>query len=158
MIVDVRRWRSGLITVVLAVALAGCSSGSDTTPGPSATPVPFVNAPTAPAPTTKPTDVPKPTATPLAVKVTGRTKAVRRNATASITIRTTPGARCSIRVEYLSGTSAADGLAPKKTGTTGVIQWKWKVGGSTTTGSWPISIDCSLRDRSGGVETQFRVR
>ncbi len=95
---------------------------------------------------------------PLSVKVTARTKSVRRSGAASVTIRTSPGARCSIDVQDASGWSKASGVTRKKTNKTGSIVWKWKVGSKTTAGTWPIYIACELRDRYGDVGTSFTVK
>lgn len=172
------------ILILAAAIVAGCSGGPTVTTGP--TPLRVVSAPTleplateappvetpkpdktaAPSPTSKPgktagpAPTPKPGATPkpLLVKVTARTGSVRRNGTASVTIRTTPGSTCGIDVQYASGSSTADGLADRKTGTTGVVVWKWKVGANTTRGTWPIDVTCTLHDRYGSASTTFTVK
>ena len=92
------------------------------------------------------------------MKVTKHTSSVARNQTASVTIKTTKGASCSIDVEYNSGPSTAAGLGTKKANSSGTITWKWKVGGRTARGTYPIYISCEKGDREGTAETSFRVR
>lgn len=116
--------------------------------------------------TAEPTQTPEPEPTeetddepdPLAVKVTKRTTSVPRNGTASITIKTTKGAKCSIDVVYNSGSSTAAGLTTKTAGGSGSITWKWKVGGRTTKGTYPIYVTCEKGEREGSTDSTFRVR
>lgn len=99
-----------------------------------------------------------PTPAKLAVKVTKQTSSVQQSGTASVTIKTKKNARCTIDVEYASGSSAAAGLGTKTADGSGKVTWKWTVGGNTTLGTWPIYITCHLKDRSGNVDTKFRVK
>ena len=132
--------------------MAACADAGEAT-----TPRALVDGPADPTlaeePTSKPTATPK----PLPVKVTKRTGSVRRNATASVTIRTIKGSRCDILVEYSSGNATAKGLGTKKADSSGVITWKWKVGSKTTRGTWPIDITCELGARTGNASTSFKV-
>lgn len=123
-------------------------------PTPTEAPVPVAPLPAA---TPDPTEEPEATPKPLSVKVTKLTKSVNRNGTASITIKTSKGAECSITVQYASGASTAAGLDDKKANSEGLVTWQWKVGGRTTKGSWPIRVWCELGERDGGVETAFKV-
>ena len=153
-----------------ALGLVGQASPLRSTPRPEptllvasplTTSAPATKKPTAtPKPTTKPKAKPTPTPTPtdLSVKVTARTASVARNGTAKVSIKTSAKARCSIDVEYASGSSTAAGLVDKTASSTGAISWSWKVGGNTTRGTWPIYIDCELGTRSGSVDTSFTVR
>ena len=143
------------IAVGLTLLAGGCTAGGSESPADVGTPLPFVAEPTE-TPEPEPTAAPAPKA--LSVKVTKRTASVRRNGTASVTIKTGKGARCSINVEYASGSATAAGLIDKKANASGVVTWSWKVGGRTTTGRWPIDITCDLGSRSGHVSTSFVVR
>jgi micrococcal nuclease len=121
------------------------------------------NAPTKkPGATSKPTAEPKastrPASTKLPVTVSSRTASVPRNGTASVSIKTSAKARCSIEVDYNSGPSTAAGLNEKTAGSTGVVSWSWKVGSNTTRGTWPIYVTCGLGSRSGSAKTSFTVR
>lgn len=119
------------------------------------------------SPNSEPTDEPKETSWPqeadsspdsLAVKVAKRTTSVPRNGTASVSIKTTEGATCDIEVIYNSGPSTAAGLGTKKANSSGAVTWKWKVGGRTAKGTYPIHITCIKGDRNGSADTTFRVR
>ena len=143
-------------------------------PWPAVTPLPFIAASTleplateAPlAATPEPIDgaTPEPAVNPtdqpaeLVVKITSHTASVNRNSTASVTIKTAARPMCLIVVTYNSGPSSAAGLGDKAASTTGVVSWSWKVGGRTSTGTYPIDITCALGDRTGIVGTVFTVK
>lgn len=146
--------------LVLVLVVAGCGGGSGAglaalSPGlateqPLATEEPLATEPPASNPPPGPAD--------LSVKVTNRTSSVARNATASVTIKTTKKASCDIDVEYNSGSSTAKGLDTKTADSSGAVTWKWQVGRNTTKGKVPILITCTLGDRSGSVDTEFTVK
>jgi hypothetical protein len=147
------------LAVAAILLVAACSSGGGgiTEPKPTTTPLAFLSEPTEePAPTL--TEEPEPTAKPLSVKVVKRTKSVQQNGTASVTIKTSKKADCSIDVQYLSGSATAKGLGDKSANADGQVTWKWKVGGKTTEGTWPIYIRCVLGERTGDVDTEFTVK
>jgi len=166
--VEVRHPRAGpsrlvlahlLAVVAIAVAVAACGSSAGS-PAPS-------TAAKSPAPTShvldatsRPTTQSKPTADPnaFAVKVTAHTKSVSRGGTASVTIKTTPGAECGISVLYSGSPSSAKGLEPKKADKKGTVLWKWTVASDTKKGTWPIDVSCSVGDRTGDAETNFTVK
>lgn len=146
-----------LVAAAIAVAACGSSAGS---PAPS-------TAAKSPAPTSqvlgatsRPTAQAKPTADPnaLAVKVTAYTKSVQRGGSASVTIKTMPGAECGISVLYSGSPSSAKGLEPKTADTKGAILWKWTVASNIKKGTWPIDISCSVGDRTGDAETKLTVK
>ena len=112
-----------------------------------------------PRATPRPTSTPKPTVKPttLTVRLVSLTRTVARNGTASITVRATAGARCSIEVDYASGPSSAAGLVDKTALSSGLASWSWKVGGRTTTGTWPIHVTCSRSGASATLSTSFTV-
>jgi micrococcal nuclease len=72
-----------------------------------------------------------------AVKFTSR---VAPGDDASLTVKVTPTARCTITVTYNTGKSHARGLRPKRGGT---ITWTWRVGTRTKPGRWPVVVDCA---------------
>jgi hypothetical protein len=94
----------------------------------------------------------------LPVKLTNRTASVARNTRASVTIKTTKGAECGIDVQYPSGSSTAAALVPKIANSKGVLTWKWLVGRNASKGKVPIVITCTLGDRSGRLDTSFKVK
>ena len=93
---------------------------------------------------------PKTTATARLVSVTSP---ARRNAYATLVARVVPARRCTITVLYKSGPSQAMGLNPKRP-RNGRVSWTWKVGGNTTLGRWPITVNCGT---AGSFRTHFKV-
>jgi hypothetical protein len=81
------------------------------------------------------------------------TSPVRRNAYATLVAHVVPARRCRITVHYLSGPSVAQGLYPKRP-RHGRVSWSWMVGGNTTLGRWPITVNCGT---AGSFRTHFRV-
>jgi hypothetical protein len=67
-------------------------------------------------------------------------------------VAVSPRSRCTIKVVYDTTVSHALGLGPK-TGTK--ITWRWKVGSSTHTGRWPVTVDCG---KSGKLSLRLHVR
>ena len=90
------------------------------------------------------------TATARLVKVTSP---VRRNADATLVAHVVPARRCKITVHYKSGPSVAGGLNPKRP-VHGRVSWTWMVGGNTTLGTWPITVNCGS---AGSFKTHFKV-
>jgi hypothetical protein len=86
--------------------------------------------------------------TPVGVTITQPPGVLRRNATATVGVRTAPGVLCSIVVKYKSGRSVADGLGDKTTNAGGDASWSWKVGGNTTPGTWSVTITCGGQSAS----------
>jgi hypothetical protein len=143
-----------LVYAPTATTTAVDPSSDTETPALSEEPTPTAE----PAPTADAASTLEPEPMPLTVKVVRRTSSVPRNAKASLTIKTTKGARCSITVEYPSGPSQAKGLGDKTAKSNGQVTWKWKVGGNTTKGRHSISVYCQKGARYGSVGTSFRVR
>ena len=81
------------------------------------------------------------------------TSPVARNAHATLVAGVAAGRRCSITVHYKSGPSQAQGLNAKPS-EHGRVSWTWMVGGNTTLGTWPITVDCGS---AGSFRTHFRV-
>jgi competence protein ComEC len=71
--------------------------------------------------------------------------------TATATVRTLPGANCSITVYYASGPSAAAGLLPKTADSVGSVSWSWRVGTRTSPGQARIVISSAI---AGQLKTQ----
>jgi hypothetical protein len=70
---------------------------------------------------------------------------------ATLTVRVSPTATCSIEVIYKSGRSHARGLGPKHGSQ---LSWTWMIGTRTTPGSWPVIVSCG---RAGSLRTAIRV-
>ena len=144
--------------LLVARLLAGCSGAAGDSGsilglvGPSVAPSPDEPIAT-PIDPTEPPDV----VFDLAVTLTKRTASVARNATASVTIKTTKGAECGIDVQYKSGSSTAAGLEPKVANAKGAVTWKWIVAQNASKGRAPIVITCTLGDLSGRLDTAVKV-
>jgi len=69
------------------------------------------------------------------------TSPVRTGTNATLTLKVSRPARCSITVHYKSGPSQAQGLYPKRS-VNGRVSWTWRVGSRTTPGRWPITASC----------------
>jgi hypothetical protein len=93
----------------------------------------------------------------LPVTIVSLTSPVSHGNAANISIKTAPGAACTIAVTYKSGPSRAKGLGPKIADNQGLIFWTWIVGTRTTPGQWPISVNCSAGGKQGTLETSFLV-
>jgi hypothetical protein len=149
------RW---VLVVAIALIAAGCG-GSDGSPG-----IGVLGASSSPSGRPDPTIRPRPTplasvdANALPVKVTARTKSVRRPGSASVAVKTAANASCGITVTYATGPSTAGGLEPKTAGSNGAVTWKWKVTSATKKGTWPIAVVCSLGPRSGDASTSVTVK
>jgi hypothetical protein len=89
----------------------------------------------------------------MTARLVGVTSPARRNAEAALIAHVVPARRCTIAVLYKSGPSHAQGLSPKRP-VHGYVTWKWKVGGNTTLGSWPIQVNCGS---AGSFRTHFKV-
>lgn len=82
------------------------------------------------------------------IELVALTSPVSSGANASITIRTSPNANCSIAVTSAtpgSGLGAGNSnpsLVAKTAGVDGVVSWTWALGAKAPTGTRQIVIDC----------------
>src|SRR5713226_2119100 len=76
---------------------------------------------------------------------------------ATLTVSTTPGANCSIVVQYKSGPSRAKGLIPKVASSAGRVSWTWRVGSNTIPGRWPIIVTREKGMDRGELRTSFEL-
>lgn len=74
-----------------------------------------------------------------AVRKVSLTSPVRAGALATLVVKVSPRARCTIAVAYGGVVSKAAGLGPK---TGARITWRWRVGANTRPGRWPIVVRC----------------
>ncbi len=77
------------------------------------------------------------------------TSPVTPGSNASITIKSNPGATCSIKAVYNKIASTDSGLVPKVTDEYGMAVWSWTVGESVPIGKWPVTVTCVLGKKSG---------
>lgn len=121
-----------------ATALATDTPAPTETWAPTATAVlPATATPVPPAPV-----VPDPSLVIATTEFISVSSPVAHGNVATVVVRTSPGAYCSIAVTYRSGPSTAQGLDPKTAGLDGIISWSWIVGTRTTPGDWPIEVTC----------------
>jgi micrococcal nuclease len=85
------------------------------------------------------------------VRLVRVTSPVSHGSYATLSVKVSRVATCSITVNYKSGPSHAAGLYPQR-GTR--ISWTWKVGTRTTPGRWPITVSCGS---AGTLHTSFVV-
>jgi len=76
----------------------------------------------------------------VAISLGGLTSPVRRGAGRGPHHQDHPGSGLHITVKYKSGPSHAAGLDPQTAGDDGTVTWSWKVGSSTTPGTWSIVV------------------
>ncbi|HWB23556.1 MAG TPA: hypothetical protein VG652_11805 [Gaiellaceae bacterium] len=81
------------------------------------------------------------------------TSPARPGTAARLVARVSPGATCSIVVNYKSGPSHAQGLTPERS-VGGIVSWSWIVGTRTTPGRWGIVVSCGT---AGTLSTSFAV-
>ena len=93
-----------------------------------------------------------PTAAASVALVTVTSPALPGNA-ARLVAKVSPGATCSIVVDYKSGPSHAQGLTPDRA-IGGIVSWSWIVGTRTTPGRWGIVVSCGS---AGTLRTSFAV-
>jgi len=94
----------------------------------------------------------------LRVSVVSLSSPAAPSSDATLEIQTTPGATCTITVQYKSGPSRAKGLVPNVADSKGRVGWLWRVGSNTTPGKWPIIVSCSKGEERGELRTAFEVR
>lgn len=76
---------------------------------------------------------------------------------ASITIKTLPGAKCSITVEYDEVPSTDSGLKPLVADDFGLASWTWTVEPTVPLGTWPVDVTCALKEQSAMVRGNLEV-
>lgn len=121
---------------------------SATTPTVSPSPsLAFVN----PTPSSNyyPTATPEPTFSSqpsnTAIDIISLSSPIERGKEAELTIKASVGSSCSLKVTLPSGSiSSAQGLAgSKNTDASGIISWRWRIGGSTKPGTAALKITCT---------------
>ena len=93
----------------------------------------------------------------LTVAFTSLPVAHRDNPTHA-SVKTTAGARCTIKVRYSTGYSHAQGLGAKTAPASGKLTWTWEVGKSTHPGTWPVTVTCTKGSKSGTVTRKMTVK
>ena len=93
----------------------------------------------------------------LSLQVISVTSPVTHGANATLIAKTTPGAHCTITVNYKSGPSTASGLEAKTADNLGNVSWTWNVGANTTLGTWTIVVTATLQRGTITTTTNFTV-
>jgi competence protein ComEC len=93
----------------------------------------------------------------LSLQVVSVTSPVTHGANVTLIAKTTPGAQCTIIVNYKSGASTASGLEAKTADNLGNVSWTWKVGANTSPGTWTIVCTATLQGNTVTTTTNFMV-
>ncbi|MCL5985705.1 MAG: hypothetical protein M1371_03970 [Actinobacteria bacterium] len=93
----------------------------------------------------------------ITIQVVSLTSPIYRGYKATLKIKTTPGAYCTITVYYKSGPSTAKGLNPKNADGNGYVSWTWKVGSNTTPGTWSIVVKANANGQTKSMTIPFTV-
>ncbi len=120
-------------------------------PSPIASPSPSATA--SPKPTPTPSTKPLPVPVQTTVRFVNAPLTASRGSYATLKVKTAAKTSCFIEVDYKSGASTAAGLGPKSSDGAGNVSWTWKVGATTTRGSWPITVTCG----TGSGQTHITV-
>ena len=122
-----------------------CHLGTNEAGHSTAAPTAHITSPPATSVVTAPT-------AKLSVTITGLPASVAPSADATMVVVTSPGAKCTPRVTYVSGTvSKAQGLVVQVADTSGSVSWKWTVGPSTGAGTSTASVTCLLGGASASA-------
>ncbi|MGM9637937.1 MAG: hypothetical protein ACI3YK_08165 [Eubacteriales bacterium] len=78
--------------------------------------------------------------TPIGILLLEFTDSVTKGSNATVTIKGKPDTVYSIKVRYSSGYSTAKGLEDQTSDSDGICSWTWRVGASTKSGSYPVTI------------------
>ena len=104
------------------------------------------------------TSAPTPTLIPLPVRIVDYTKTVSPGDQASIAVRTSSGAKCTISVLYESGESEAKGLDEKTADSSGDVTWAWSVGHNTNPQTALVTVTCESMSQTGVLMIDLAVR
>ena len=131
------------------------------TPTPTLTPAHILTPLSSPVPIQTPVKTSSPTPKGAGqgfIDIISVTSPVKQNDDAQVSIATTAGALCSIKVILPSDTqSTAKGLETKTADASGNITWSWKINWNTTTGTATIEISCSKDGQSFSKSLQMAI-
>jgi hypothetical protein len=85
------------------------------------------------------------------LKIIAVTNPVSQNETATLSASGKPDTEYSISVYYGSGASSAAGLEPHFSDGSGAVSWRWKIGGSTNSGTFRIVV------KGGGEQSETTI-
>lgn len=101
--------------------------------------------------------VPQAPGTKIGASVQTITSPVEPGSNTSITVKTTPGAICTISVLYNDVASKDSGLTSRVADEFGVVMWAWTVESSVPFGKWPVKVTCVMNEFSAVVQTDLVV-
>jgi hypothetical protein len=93
----------------------------------------------------------------LSVKITNLSSSVKLGGQATCSVQTEPDALCKITVTLKSGPAKSTGLGSMHADDKGVATWNWKVASNTSTGEWPVDVDCSLKGAKGKASGKIKI-
>ncbi len=95
---------------------------------------------------------------PVGAAIHNLTSPVMPGMNASVSVKTTPDAECSIIVEYNKIPSTDSGLKKNVADKYGMVTWAWTVEETVPYGTWPVKITCALGKRSAYVQGDLKVQ
>jgi hypothetical protein len=99
----------------------------------------------------------KPKVTRVGVAVQLLTSPVAPGEYASLSIHTSPLARCTINLEYNTAPVKDAALATKIADEYGVVTWSWTVSKNAPIGNWPLGVRCSYKKDAGVIQRTIRI-
>lgn len=96
--------------------------------------------------------------TPVSASIQMLTTPVMPGENASITVKTTPTANCTIKVEYNKVASTDSGLTAKTADEFGIVSWAWTVEEGRPLGAWPVTVTCTHNKKSAMVRGDLVVK
>lgn len=94
---------------------------------------------------------------PVGVSVQTLSSPVTPGSNTMATIKTKPGATCTITLSYGTVKAKDSGLAPIKADEFGVATWSWTVDPAAQVGKWPVNFRCADATKSGVVDGTLEV-
>lgn len=94
---------------------------------------------------------------PVGVSIQTLSSPVTPGSNAMVTIKTKPGATCTIALSYGSVKAKDSGLTPIKADEFGVVTWSWTVDPTAPVGKWPVDFRCADATKSGVVGGTLEV-
>ena len=95
---------------------------------------------------------------PVGVSLQSLYTPVKAGQNTSITIKTTPTAKCIIKVTYDGQPSTDSGLAAKNADEYGMATWSWTVEKTVPAGKWPVAVTCAYAKHSGFMQKELQVQ
>jgi endonuclease YncB( thermonuclease family) len=94
----------------------------------------------------------------LSLQIVSVTSPVKAGTSATLVAQTKSNAECAITVYLKSGPSTAAGLTKKNADSDGKASWTWKIGSSTTPGTYKIVVTAGLGGETVSQTTYFTIQ